>query len=92
MEDVAVLGEVFLALDAHLAGVLGALFALAGDEVLVGDGLGADEAALEVSVDDPGGLRRAGAAADGPGTGLLAFLCRRPFLFRHRQRRQRSAQ
>ncbi len=41
------------------------------DEVVVGDGLGADEALLEVGVDDAGGLRRLGAARDGPGARLL---------------------
>jgi hypothetical protein len=35
---------------------LGALLALAGDEVGVGDHLGADEPALEVAVNHPGGL------------------------------------
>ena len=41
------------------------------DEVLVGDDLGADEAALEVGVDHAGGLRRGGAGAHGPGAHFL---------------------
>src|SRR5215831_12862934 len=71
MEDVAVLGDVVLALGAHLAGVLGALLAAAGDEVGIGDGLGPDEAALEVSMDDAGRLWRRGAAPHRPGLRLL---------------------
>ena len=41
------------------------------DVVVVGDGLGADEAALEVGVDDAGRLRRAVALVDRPGPRLL---------------------
>jgi hypothetical protein len=50
------LHDVFLAF-ARLAGFLGAGFALEGDVVVVGDGLGADEALLEIGVDDAGRLR-----------------------------------
>ena len=57
VQHVAVLDDVVLAFGAHLAGFLGALFALVLDEVVEGDGLGADEAAFEVGVDDAGGLR-----------------------------------
>src|SRR5262249_49855402 len=71
MEDVAVLDDVLRAFEAHPAGVLGALLAVIGDEVGVGDGLGADEAFLEVGVDDARRLRRLGAAADRPGARLL---------------------
>src|SRR5690606_14704605 len=48
VQHVAVLNHVILAFGAHLARFLGALFALVGDEVVVGDGLGTNEAALEV--------------------------------------------
>ena len=41
------------------------------DVVVVGDRLGADEALLEVGVNDAGRLRRLGAARDGPGARLL---------------------
>ena len=41
------------------------------DEIVIGDGLGADEAALEVGVDLAGGLGRLGAAVDGPGARFL---------------------
>ena len=49
-----------------LPAVLRALLALARDEVVEGDDLGADEALLEVGVDDARGLRRRVAAMDRP--------------------------
>src|SRR3546814_3583398 len=63
--------DVVRAPGAQLAGLLGAGLAAAADEVVVGDGLGADEAALEVGVDDAGGLRRPAVALHGPGARLL---------------------
>src|SRR3546814_13028301 len=71
VKDIAVLDDVVLALGAHLAGLLGAGLAAAADEVVVGDGLGADEAALEVGVDDAGGLRRPAVALHGQGARRL---------------------
>ena len=50
---------------------LARLLAAEADEVVIGDGLGADEAALEIGVDDAGRLRRLGAARDGPGAHFL---------------------
>ena len=41
VHDVAVLNDVVLAFGAHLAGFLSALFTLEGNEVFVGDRLGA---------------------------------------------------
>src|SRR5258707_7179830 len=67
MHDVAVLDDVFGAFEAHLAGILGALLAVGRDEILVGDGLGADEAFLEIGMYDAGRLRRLAAPRDGPG-------------------------
>ena len=55
--------DIFLAFVARLAGFLGRHFAAERDEVVIGDGLGADEAALEIGVDDAGRLRRLGALA-----------------------------
>jgi hypothetical protein len=55
----------------HLAGFLGALLALAGDEVVEGYGLGADEAMLEIGMDHAGRLRRGVALVDGPGADFL---------------------
>ena len=57
--------DVLLAFGAHLARVLRALFAREGDEVVEGDGLGADEAALEIGVDHAGRLGRGVADVDG---------------------------
>ena len=71
MDDVAVLDDVFLAFVASLAGLLRAVFAAIGDIVVIGDRVGADEAALEIRMDDAGGLRGLGAARDRPGAGLL---------------------
>src|SRR5207237_10089600 len=71
MHDVAVLDDVIGAFEAHLAGILGALLAATGDEIGIGDRLGADKALLEIAVDDAGGLRRLGAARDRPGARLL---------------------
>src|SRR3546814_9098304 len=71
VKDIAVLDDVVLALGAHLAGLLGAGLAAAADEVVVGDGLGADAAAIEVGVADAGGLRRPAVGIHGPGARLL---------------------
>ena len=71
MHDVAILHDIIGAFEPHFAGVLRPLLAAAGDEIGVGDRLGADKAFLEIAVDDPGGLRRLGAARDRPGARLL---------------------
>src|SRR6266540_2240628 len=68
---VAVLHDVVLPLAAHFPGRARPLLAAVSDVVVVGDGLGADEAALEVAVNLPGGLGCAGAAVDRPGPRLL---------------------
>ena len=70
--DVAVLHDVVLALAAHKALFLGGGHAAAGLEVVEGDYLRADEAALEVGVNLPGGLGGLGAPGDGPGPDLVA--------------------
>ena len=49
-----------------LPGLLRAVLALAAEVVGVGDRLGADEALLEIGVDDAGRLRRRGADSDRP--------------------------
>ena len=71
MHHVAVGDHIVLAFEPHLAGIARAGLAAERHIVVVGDGLGADEAALEVGVDDAGRLRRAGAARHGPGPRLL---------------------
>src|SRR5690606_1298182 len=69
--DVAVLHHIVLALVAGLAGLLGRHLAAQGHEVVIGDGLGADEAALEIGMDDAGRLGGAIALVDGPGARFL---------------------
>src|SRR5262245_65918485 len=70
MDDVAVGDDVLLALEPELAGLARAGFAAERDGILGGDHLGADEAALEIGVDDAGGLRRPRAARHRPGVRL----------------------
>src|ERR1700761_6424143 len=67
VKDIAVLNDIFGTFEAHLARVLRALLAAIGDEVVIGDGLGADEALLEIGVDHARGLRRLGAVPHRPG-------------------------
>src|SRR5690242_11853487 len=71
MKNVAVLDDVIGALKPHLPRVLGALLAAAGDEIRIRNCLGADEALLEIGVDDAGGLRRLGAVPHRPGMRFL---------------------
>src|SRR5688572_23023510 len=71
MHHVAVGDDVILAFQPQLAGVTRAGFAAERDVVVVGDRLAADEAALEIGVDDAGRLRRPGAAINGPGARFL---------------------
>src|SRR5581483_386574 len=71
MEDVAVLHYVILAFQSELAGVARTGFAGEGDVIVISDGLGADEALLEIGVDDARGLRGAGALGYRPGARLL---------------------
>src|SRR3569833_3317988 len=71
VDHVTVLHDVVLAFQPPLAGLFGLLLAATGDEVVIRDDLGADEAALEIGVDHAGGLRRGGADRDGPGAHLF---------------------
>ena len=63
---VAVLHHVFLAFDAQLAGLTHALLAAERYIIVIFDDLGADEALLEVGMDDTCALWRLGAAAECP--------------------------
>ena len=56
MHDVAILHDIILTFDAHLASFLDSSFAAILDVVVVLDDLGADEALLEVAVDNAGTL------------------------------------
>src|SRR5262249_16920743 len=70
MDDVAVYDDVLLALEPELAGIARAGFAAERDVILGRDHLGADEAALEIGVNDAGGLWRPRAARHRPGVRL----------------------
>jgi len=59
VQDIAVLDDIFLPLQPELARIARACFAIASDVVVIGDGLRADEAFLEIGMNDAGGLRRA---------------------------------
>ncbi len=71
LQHVAVLDDVFLALDPELAGLAGLGFGAQGNQVLEGDGLGGDEAALKIAVDDASRGRGFVTGTDGPGAGFL---------------------
>ena len=81
LDDIAVVHDVFLALGAlQTLGLDGGVVEVGVLQILVGNDLGADEAALEVadeSYRQPQGL---GAALDGPGAALL--FCRPSKLMR----------
>src|SRR5262245_34306840 len=71
VHDVAFLHDILLAFEAEPAGFPRACLPLVGAVVIVRGRLGADAAALEVRVDDAGGLRRGRPGAHGPGAHLL---------------------
>src|SRR3954453_6509857 len=71
MHHVAVGDFVVLAFEPQLADVARAGLPAALDVIVERDRLGANEAALEISVNDPGRLRRARAFGHGPGARLL---------------------
>ena len=57
MDHIAVLNDVFFTFCPHFARFFGFGFAAEGNEIVVGNHLGADEAAFEIGVDDTGRLR-----------------------------------
>ena len=71
VQNVAVFHHVFLAFCTHLAGILGALLALVGNEIIKRYGLRANEAALEVAVDHASSLWGGVSNVDGPGAHFL---------------------
>ena len=71
MHHVAVGDLVVLAFQPQLADVARARLAAALEVILIRDGLGADEAALEIGVDRARRLRRLRTFLDGPGARLL---------------------
>src|SRR5665811_2443602 len=75
LDHVAVRHDVILALHAHLACGLGCAHGSCSDQVVEGNNLGLDEAALEVGMDDTGRLGRRRAFGNRPGAGLLRAGC-----------------
>src|SRR5258706_6993420 len=71
VHHVAVLHDVVLSLEAHLARLLGLRFPAQAHVVVVRDHLGANEALLEIGMDHARGLRRGGALPHGPGAHFL---------------------
>ena len=71
MHHIAVLDDVFLAFGSHLASHLGRSLSAQSDKVVIGYGLGADEALLEVGVDYARSLGGCITNVNGPGPGLL---------------------
>src|SRR6478735_8655519 len=71
VHHVAVLHRIFLALQPQLARIARAGLALQAGVISVSDGLGADEALLEIRVDHAGGAGSLGALGDRPGAGFL---------------------
>ena len=69
--DVRVLYHVLLPLGAQQPAIPGHLPRARSQEGFMPDGLGADEAPLEVRVDGSGGLGRPGSTRHGPGPGFL---------------------
>ena len=66
MHHIAVLDDVILAFDTQLAGILGTVFTTVFNEIIIVYGFGTNEAALEISVDDAGGLRCGSPDLHGP--------------------------
>src|SRR6185503_14542881 len=71
VDDVAILHDVLLALEPHLAVFLARVHRAARHQVIVADNLGADEAALYVAVDFAGGELRRSVARDRPGAAFV---------------------
>ena len=56
MEDVAVMDDIFRPFQPHFPCFLRALLALACNKIVIGDGLGANEAFFEIGVNNAGGF------------------------------------
>src|ERR1700730_9303398 len=71
VHHIALFDHVLLALQPQLARLLGARLPLERNEVIVGNDLRPDEAALEVRMDDAGRLRRGRPRVHRPGAHLF---------------------
>src|SRR5258708_24073996 len=70
-QDIAAPPQISLALGADLAGLARPRLAVESDIIVIGNRLGADEALLEVGVDDAGRARRTRAFLHRPGARLF---------------------
>src|SRR5712691_12233031 len=68
--DIAILHDIIAPFEPHLSAFPSGGVGSRGDEVIVGNDLRLDEAALDVAVDDTGGLGRLRPLANGPGPHL----------------------
>src|SRR2546428_12645304 len=71
MDNVAVLDDVLFPFEAKLSCLLALGFASKGDEILIGNHLGADEAALPATADSSRTFPRAGSPPDRPSPDLV---------------------
>src|SRR5580658_4714947 len=71
VHDIGFLYQVLLALEPQPAGFARPGLPVVADVVVKGDDLGTNEAALEIGMDHPGGLRGGTAPAHRPGANLL---------------------
>src|SRR6266550_2847545 len=71
VHHIAVADDVGGALEPHAAGVLGALLAATGDEILISNRFGANKAPFKIAVYLARSLRRSGPLLDGPGMRFL---------------------
>src|SRR3989338_10323587 len=71
VHDIPILHDILLAFYPHLAGIFRALLALVFHEIVIGDHLGADEAALEIVVNHGGSLGGGIALVVGSGGAFL---------------------
>src|SRR5437762_6833599 len=67
VDDVGILDEILFAFEPEFAGFLAFCFAAVNDEVLVGDHLGANKAALDIAMNFAGGFFGDSALGDRPG-------------------------
>src|SRR5208337_1901633 len=71
MQHVAVGDDIFLAFEPEFARLASARLAVAGDIIVIGDGLGADKTFFEIAMDDARRRRRLRAGLNGPSASFL---------------------
>ena len=78
---VAVFDNVIAAFLAHFTGVFAGYFTAEAGKIIIGNGFSADEAFLEIGMNDPGGSWCFGCGLDGPGARFLGAsrkICNQP--------------